>query len=222
MEDIKICTKCGYKKPTSKFYEQKFNRFIINGKEKWVGSRYSARCKKCISDDGRERRQKNKKLGSPQKKSLVRKGRYIEYKKRWIKEQRYVKHGLNYVFNSPINNLRKCTKCKEYMSKENFTKTNNNKAGYYIQCKKCINKKRRKRYRKKHPKPPPFNVKIYFFMDTIKKGDGSCLYCGETNFWMLNNHHPWKKHDPNFIITLCENHHALFTRGRRFLLQDWL
>lgn len=52
-------------------------------------------------------------------------------------------------------------------------------------------------------------------------GDGCCLYCGETDFWKLNNHHPWKEIDPNFTITLCENHHAAFTRNMPFILEEW-
>ena len=54
-----------------------------------------------------------------------------------------------------------------------------------------------------------------------RSGDGCCLYCFEVLPWMLNNHHPWKAVDPDFTITLCENHHAVFTRGVPALLEDW-
>ena len=52
-------------------------------------------------------------------------------------------------------------------------------------------------------------------------GDGCCLYCLETNPWMLNHHHVWGRNDGDFTITLCENHHAALSRHMPFLLEEW-
>ena len=64
-------------------------------------------------------------------------------------------------------------------------------------------------------------AKIYSFLTYYLKGAGCCLYCWETNPWMLNHHHPWKKIDSDFTITLCENHHAPLSRYMPFLLKEW-
>lgn len=63
--------------------------------------------------------------------------------------------------------------------------------------------------------------KIRSFLNTYLGGNGCCLYCGEIDFWKLNNHHPWKRRKKTFTITLCENHHTLFTRSVPFLLEGW-
>jgi len=52
-------------------------------------------------------------------------------------------------------------------------------------------------------------------------GDGCCLYCFEISPFNLENHHPWKKEDPNFTTTLCSKHHNYITRGYLFLLDEW-
>ncbi len=53
------------------------------------------------------------------------------------------------------------------------------------------------------------------------QGDGCCLYCGETNPFMLESHHPFgKKTHPDFTITLCANHHLPFKRFPK-MLENW-
>ncbi len=53
------------------------------------------------------------------------------------------------------------------------------------------------------------------------KGDGCCLYCGEINVFMLENHHVWGvKNDPDFTITLCANHHKPFRRFPK-MMENW-
>ena len=51
-------------------------------------------------------------------------------------------------------------------------------------------------------------------------GDGCCMWpnCHNTNPFVLQNHHPWKKDDPDFTITLCANHHEYFTRNRSVII----
>lgn len=58
-------------------------------------------------------------------------------------------------------------------------------------------------------------------MIRYRRGDGCCLYCGETNPFMLNRHHIFGRKNSDFTITLCEDHHASFTRGIPFVLEDW-
>lgn len=62
-----------------------------------------------------------------------------------------------------------------------------------------------------------------FLYDTSSgylKGDSCCMWpdCYNINPFVLHNHHLWKKDDPNFMITLCANHHEYFTRSRSALL----
>jgi len=68
-------------------------------------------------------------------------------------------------------------------------------------------------------------LKKYFktYGRTLKylAGNGCCLYCWEINPFMLNNHHIWGKKNDSFTITLCEDHHAPFTRGMPFVLEGW-
>lgn len=40
-----------------------------------------------------------------------------------------------------------------------------------------------------------------------KKTAGICLFCGEMDFMVLEEHHPDKEKMPNFTITLCANCH---------------
>ena len=111
--------------------------------------------------------------------------------------------------------------------------------GYHIECKECRKKLDRERYVKKrdhvlktvkkYNKKNKDKRKIYAFLEGANpekrwgylRGDGCCLYCGETDPFDLENHHPWKKHDPKFTITLCTKHHIYFTRGVPFLLTEW-
>jgi len=72
---------------------------------------------------------------------------------------------------------------------------------YESQCKECM-----KLY-----------MKIYGYLN----GDGCCLYCGEINPFMLNNHHIFGRKNNDFTITLCENHHAAFTRRLPLVLEKW-
>ena len=40
-----------------------------------------------------------------------------------------------------------------------------------------------------------------------KKTDGICLFCGETDFMVLEEHHIDKEKMPDFTVTLCANCH---------------
>ena len=64
-------------------------------------------------------------------------------------------------------------------------------------------------------------MKLYMKIYGYLKGDGCCLYCGEINPFMLNNHHIFGRKNSDFTITLCEDHHAPFTRGMPFVLTAW-
>jgi len=79
-----------------------------------------------------------------------------------------------------------------------------------------------KERRDSNPKEYNESKRIYAFLKGRRKnphykgyleGDGCCLYCGEINPFMLENHHVWGvNEDPEFTITLCANHHKPFIR----------
>ena len=42
-------------------------------------------------------------------------------------------------------------------------------------------------------------------------GQGICLYCGELDPLLLEQHHPFGAKESNFILSFCANHHKLIT-----------
>ena len=90
-------------------------------------------------------------------------------------------------------------------------------AKYYFQHKekwKKYNKNRKKitpdkakeyndRYRKNHYKRSKEN-QIY---NKRRKSMGICIFCGEMNWYFLEEHHPDPLKIPNFKVTLCANCH---------------
>ena len=219
---LKTCTQCGKTKNVSEFYEMKYNSIIKNNRRVWIGPQWTAKCSECIRKNSREylrKRRENQPPRSPEK-------RREEYRIRCLKNGQTHKNGMKFVFEFPIGNLRKCTRCKEYRPSTRFTRTTRNKSGFLTICKDCNNKRYHEKYepkprKKTSSKTLKRRAKTRSFLNGFFEGDGCCLYCGECNPWMLNNHHPWKEEDPNFTVTLCENHHAPFTRGAPFILDNW-
>lgn len=193
--EFKICSKCGVKKKTSSFYKYKKNHILINNIPFWIGMRCHSQCKECEKKRKRERKIQ---MGTTQK----------------TKNNRTPKFGMNYVFNFPINGLHKCKKCGRHKPYMFFTKRPKNKSSYQYTCRECDNKRKKLNYKKN------------FFISykkgkSYKTGDGCCLYCGEINPFMLNNHHIFGRKNSDFTITLCENCHASFTRRMWFVLKAW-
>jgi len=196
-----MCKKCGKPKTTDEFY--KHNK---------------STCKECIKKAAREyKKQKRKSKES----------RHEEYRRQAIKDGSMTRAGVAYITMAPIGNLRWCIRCKKYMTIENFRKTKikhsrfDNIDYHDTICDECTRHDSRKRY-VPHPRPKKTeDPRLQRFLNWYLVGDGCCLYCGKTDFWKLNNHHPWKKIDPNFTITLCENHHTFCTRRLPFLLEEW-
>lgn len=204
----KTCIKCGQTKPLTDFHV--YNKKI------------SSKCRECHKQYQKEYR---KRKPEPKQKR----------RKRYIKESldtgmRY-RVGLKYILDMPTETHAKCTKCGQWKTLEHYRKDNSQSSSrpnyYRTICVECESNRERK-YRKKHYVPAPRRPqkterekREEYYIDSILSGDGCCIYCGETTFWKLNNHHPWKKRDPNFTVTLCENHHAFCTRKLMFLLEDW-
>lgn len=196
-----FCRKCGKTKNLDDFY--KYNK---------------ATCKECLKEYKKKSKEKRRAEGY---------SRHEEYRRQAIKNGSMTRAGVTYIITAPIGILRWCVNCKKYVPIENFRKTKRKVSRVdsppyrRTSCIKCENQKSREKGAERYvPHPRPKNdenprVKLYL------SGDGCCLYCGETDFWKLNNHHPWKKTDPYFTVTLCENHHTLCTRGVPFFLEDW-
>lgn len=221
----KTCKKCGKEKDVSGFYEQKHHCLIMkDGTTKWIGPRYKTRCRKCVSEANKKRRDiKNgfkqffkSTYKIPCKGSLT-----------LTQQERQIKTGLKYTLDSPIKNLKKCLRCKKYQPQENFREKNNI-------CKPCRSREHKEKYiprprkrrdpeeqRKRENEKLKKYFKIYGRSLRLLSGDGCCLYCWETNLFMLNNHHIWGRNNDNFTITLCENHHAAFTRRVPLVLEGW-
>jgi len=116
---------------------------------------------------------------------------------------------------------------KEYRLKNPEQYRQKQKESYYLNRDKRLIKQAE--YRKKNPKKITYKDKIYSFLygktnPTYKgylQGDGCCLYCGEINPFMLENHHVWGVNDdPDFTITLCANHHKPFIRFPK-MMENW-
>ena len=201
--EYKTCKTCEASKPITEFY-------------KYYGYIHGT-CKEC-----RKKYQQKYRRTTTETKEC----RRLRYIKESLKSGMIYRVGLKYVLDSPTNNTKKCTKCKQYKPQENFGADKRARDGRRTICKTCTSKKRRENYtpriRKHRTKDEEQkHNRDYMRTYTYLTGDGCCLYCGETDFWKLNNHHPWKKMDPNFTITLCENHHAPFSRGMPLVLKEW-
>ena len=133
---------------------------------------------------------------------------------------------LKYILDMPTETHAKCTKCRQWKTLENFRRESHatSRSNYRRTiCKACDYKHKKEHYVPAPPRPKKTEEerREENRMKSILEGDGCCFYCGEIDFWKLNNHHPWKKIDPNYTLTLCENHHAFCTRGLLFLLEEW-
>lgn len=181
--------------------------------------RHSSRCKECLRAQCREYRRTPGYKKSPRTKEQRRK----EYISRCIKLGSQTRFALKSLFEDPINGLRKCTKCKQYKSSFDFWRDNRHKSGYRSKCKTCSTVKKKSIQARKYRfrKEVKLRVKIRGFLKIYLSGNGCCLYCGETHPFFLNNHHPFGRKNSDFVVTLCENHHAPFTRGTPFVLQSW-
>ena len=220
MEECKTCTGCGETKPISEFYELRHNSIQMGGRVVWVGARWNARCKTCIRRYSREYNRTHRKKPYPPEE---RRERYL---KEAMKKGVTTRITMKYIFESPVGEFRRCTRCKQYKPQNRFTRTKENKAGFKTVCKDCKLKEYHKYYVPKPRKKQSLeqlkrNDKERMFISNFLSGDGCCLYCGELNPWMLNNHHPWKRRNPKFTVTLCENHHAPLTRNTPFILTNW-
>jgi len=204
---FKTCSKCGASKPITEFYT--------------YNEKPTAKCKECLREYQRKYEPKEK--------------RHQRYKRDYIKDSlktgmRY-RVGLKYILNMPTETHAKCTKCGQWKTLEHYrkekTRPGHHPNYYRTTCKECDAATGKKYYAKHYVPVPPRPQKTEeekgeaLQINRVLVGDGCCLYCGETDFWKLNNHHPWKKRDPNFTVTLCENHHAFCTRKLPFLLEEW-
>lgn len=209
IDNLKKCTRC-----------KKYQSLENYGKHKNIGNGgRRARCKKCRFEQALQRRRKK----TPEQR---RKG-YIVYRKRI---EVITRPALKNLFEGPINELMKCRTCKQYKPPAMFYKSVLSQQGYIKQCKACCYKYKLRRHIEKHGKPPRASLppgeaekrkKIHYFLIWYLAGGGCCFYCGEINPFMLNNHHIFGRENSDFTITLCEIHHAPFTRGIPFVLQDW-
>ena len=206
---IRTCKKCGKTKKPNDFY--KHNK---------------STCKECIKTASREHKKRNPR---------TKKQRQKEYRRQAVKDGTMTRAGIAYITTAPINNLRWCIRCEKYLPTENFRKTKikhsrfDNMAYHDTICNECSLRDGRERY-VSHPRPKRTkeeektyqeNIWIHQFLKGCLGGNGCCLYCGKTDFWKLNNHHLWGRKNSDFTITLCENHHAFYTRGLPFLLEEW-
>ena len=131
---------------------------------------------------------------------------------------------------------KKCTKCGEDQPLKNYYKDKRTKDRRRTICKTCLSRIKKEKYTyvqgpQKHYTPQEKRtrkneqLKKYFktYGRTLRlvAGDGCCLYCGEINPFMLNDHHIWGRKNSDFTITLCEDHHAPLTRGMSFVLEGW-
>ena len=134
---------------------------------------------------------------------------------------------------------KKCYSCGQNKDISEFYKWNASKDGHVNVCKQCKKEKyaqrtekekehtrklqRNNRRKNKERDREKYNeyMKLYMKLYDYLKGDGCCLYCGETNPFMLNNHHTLGRKNGDFTITLCEDHHEPFTRGMPFVLEEW-
>lgn len=199
----KTCSRCKKEKSIIEFY-------LHQGK-------LSSKCKECHKQAQREYRERQ-----PEFKE-ARRRRYI---KESLKTGMRYRVGLKYVFNSSIGNFKNCTLCKTHQPLENFGRDIRSNDGKRITCKRCDSKKRKARHIPskrivKTLEERRADARIGMRLHAYLQGNGCCLYCGETNPFTLNNHHIYGRKTSDFTITLCENHHAPFTRGLQFLLADW-
>ena len=224
--DSKRCSKCRQIKNILEFYEQKHNSITKkDGTIKWIGSRYEAHCKQCA-------KQYTKKAYNVRNafKQFLRNTYKTPIKRSSMTEhERQIRIGFKCIFESPINGLKNCCHCHMFQPLENFRKGNKT-------CKTCVSHIAKEKYiyvrgPQKHYTPQEKrtrkNEQLKKYFKTYGRilrslsGDGCCLYCGETNPFMLNNHHIFGRENDDFTITLCEDHHAPFTRGMSFVLEDW-
>jgi hypothetical protein len=120
---MKKCNKCGEEKSLSEFY-----------KSSKAKSGYRSPCKNCINAVSKSYRVNNQ-------------DRIKEYKKNWALENRKKKDKKSEIWY--LNDgtwVRKCSKCKEEKSLDEFYRCFNSTSGRVSQCKTCRHSQKRKYY----------------------------------------------------------------------------
>ena len=80
--------------------------------------------------------------------------------------------------------------------------------------KKPYYKEYQKKYRKEHKE----RFRAHGTFLKRKRSDGICIFCGEINWYYLEDHHPYPNELPDTTFTLCANCHTklhFLTGGNR-------
>jgi len=138
------------------------------------------------------------------------------------------------------NKDKHCSRCKECDQKyylENKEKIKEYQARYRLGNKKVKkdydknnyleNPEKMRAESKKYRLENPQKINEYYlniarekkWLELFMTNDGCCMWCFETNPFMLNNHHIWGKKNSEETFTFCENHHAIFSRNRNGLFE---
>ena len=104
----------------------------------------------------------------------------------------------------PFLSHTKCSECGEDKPSSEFYRDSERKTGLNRNCKSCVKKERKKVYKREREKDIKYSrsfydknkeeirVKMWMYRSDnggYLDGSGICLYCGEINPLLLENHH---------------------------------